>query len=216
MRSQIDGLHSLMMPLPFRSALLLFLVAPSFVATAGALAQAKRAEPFRPPAKQTLEIRGFSKNGKEVALHVKDADRGASFQVREVRKNKRVKAYPVRGSEKGTWRRVKREHDMVSPLHDAPDNPRKDLTLIVTPRGSDLIIQFSRGDRIVEYDRVALLEPRKGQPAKAFVKQMAWGPKGKNVAIIYHQKVTDLLTWEGDFIHTFKLKSYRLGFEESK
>jgi hypothetical protein len=182
----------------------------------GGLVEARRSEPFRPPPKQTLEIRGFSKNGKKVALHVKDADRGASFHVRDVRKNERVKVYPVRGSEKGTWRRVKREHDMVTPLHDAADNPRKDLTLIVTPRGSDLVIQFSKGDRIVEYDRVPLLEPKKGKPAKAFVKQMAWGPKGRNVAIVYHQKVTDLLTWEGDFVHTFKLKSYRLGFEEGK
>lgn len=176
-------------------------------------AAAKRSEPFRPPAKQSLEIRGFAKNGKKVALYVKDADRGASFQVRDVKKNKLLKAYPIRGSEKGTWRRVQREHDIVSPLHDVPDNPRKDLTLVVTPRGSDLIIQFSREGKIAEYDRVPLLEPRKGSPAKAYIKQMAWGPKGKNVAVVYHQKVQDLLTWEGDFVHTFKVKSYRLGLE---
>ena len=57
------------------------------------IAHAKRSEPFRPPAKQTLEIRGFSKNGKEVALFVKDANRGAMFQVRKVNKNKLVKTY---------------------------------------------------------------------------------------------------------------------------
>jgi hypothetical protein len=177
------------------------------------VSEAKGREPFSPPAKQTLEVRGFSKNGKEVALFVKDANRGALFQVRKVRKNKLVRAYPVRGSEKGTWRKVKREHNIVEPLHDSPDNPRKDLTLVVTPRKGELVIQFSREGRLTEYERVALLEGRKGKPTKAFVKQMAWGPKGKSVAIVYHQKVKDLLTWEGDFVHTFKVKSYRLGME---
>ena len=176
-------------------------------------ALAKRSEPFRAPAKQSLEIRGFSKNGKEVALYVKDANRGAMFQVRKVNKNKLIKTYPVRGSEKGTWRKVRREHKIVEPLHDSPDNPRKDLTLVVTPRKGELIIQFSQEDRLKEYDRVALLEGRKGKPAKAFIKQMAWGPKGKSVAIVYHQKVKHLLNWEGDFVHTFKVKSYRLGME---
>ena len=119
----------------------------------------------------------------------------------------------MRGSEKGTWRRVRREHKIVEPLHDSPDNPRKDLTLVVTPRKGELIIQFSQEDRLKEYDRVALLEGRKGKPAKAFIKQMAWGPRGKSVAIVYHQKVKHLLEWEGDFVHTFKVKSYRLGME---
>ncbi len=176
-------------------------------------AHAKRSEPFRPPAKQTLEIRGFSKNGKEVALFVKDANRGPMFQVRKVNKNKLVKTYPVRGSEKATWRKVRREHKIVEPLHDAPDNPRKELTLVVTPRKGELIIQFSQGEQLREYERVALLEGRKGKPAKAFVKQMAWGPRGKSVAIVYHQKVKHLLEWEGEFVHTFKVKSYRLGLE---
>ena len=40
---------------------------------------------------------------------------------------------------------------------------------------------------------------------------MAWG-RGQSVAIIYHQKVKHLLEWEG-FVHTFKVKSYRLGME---
>lgn len=177
------------------------------------VASAKRGEPFRPPAKQALEVRGFSKNGKEVALFVNDANRGALFQVRKVRNNKLVRAYPVRGSEKGTWRRVRREHQIVEPVHGSPDNPKKDLTLVVTPRKGELVIQFSKGDRLKEYDRVALLEGRKGKPAKAFVKQMTWGPKGKSVAIVYHQTVKDLLEWEGDFVHTFKVKSYRLGMD---
>ena len=192
----------------------LFVLLASLLWASGAeVVHAKRSEPFRPPAKQTLEIRGFSKNGKEVALFVKDANRGAMFQVRKVNKNKLVKSYPVRGSEKGTWRKVRREHKIVEPLHDAPDNPRKDLTLVVTPRRGELVIQFSQGDQLKEYDRVALLEGRKGKPAKAFIKQMAWGPRGKSVAIIYHQKVKHLLEWEGDFVHTFKVKSYRLGME---
>jgi len=177
------------------------------------LAQSKHSEPFRPPAKQTLEIRGFSKSGKEVAFFVKDADRGSYFEVRNAKKGKRVKLYPVRSSEKSTWRRVKREHDIVSPLHDAAENPRKDLSLVVTAKGAELVIEFARDGRLIEYERISLLEPRKGKPAKAYAKQMAWGPKGKHVAIVYHQKVRDLLTWEGDFIHTFKLKSYRLDME---
>lgn len=190
-------------------ALCAALIAVGLLASAGS-AEARRGEPFRPPAKQTLEVRGFSKNGKEVALFVKDANRGAMFQVIKVRKGKLIKAYPIRGSEKGTWRRVKRAHDIVEPLHDSPDNPRRELTLVVTPRKGELIIQFSREGRLTEYDRVKLLTGHKDKPAKAFVKQMTWGPRGKSVAIVYHQAVKDLLTWEGDFVHTFKVKSYRL------
>ena len=50
----------------------------------------------------------------------------------------------------------------------------------------------------------------KGKPAKATPGQMVWGPNGKNAVVIFHQKWTDTLEQESDFVHSFKVKGYKM------
>ena len=177
-------------------------------------AEARRAKDTARPDRQVLEVVGFSTDGKLVACKVHDANRGDAFHVRDTRKARLVKAYPfVRGEEKRAWRKAKRAHHMDGSLHDGPDQPGGELSILTKQAGAQLEIYVMKGDKVGVYDRVQLLENAQGQPASAFVKQITWGPKGRVVALVYHQKLEDLHGWEGDFLHTFKLRSYRLPFD---
>ncbi|MGM0574432.1 MAG: hypothetical protein ACQEXJ_01685 [Myxococcota bacterium] len=164
-----------------------------------------------PSSKQQMEIVGFSDSGREYVLRVVDENVGTVFQVRDTRRNELLKAYPFReDAEEVVWRRVVRKHDIDEELHAKPDNPRKPYTILTAVKGGELVIYVMKGERIGEYERVDLMETEEGEPAEAFVKQVAWGPRGKNAAIVYHQKIADPLEWEGDFVHAFDFKTYRV------
>lgn len=179
--------------------------------TSVAHAARDEAAPPVPASKQVIEVVGFSSDGREVFLRVDDENTGLSFQVRDAKKGDLVKTYPFQeDDEKRARARLSKAHDGSDAWVDGADNPRKEITLMTAQKGKDLVIYMMKGDRIVEYERVPLLTTRKKEPAKSFVKQVAWDPRGKYAAVVYHQEIQDLLPWEGDFVHTFKFKSYRV------
>ena len=79
-------------------------------------------------------------------------------------------------------------------------------------KGDKIKIFMMRGDAIRPYLEIPLVISKNGEPAEALVKQMVWDGKGKHAVVIYHQATKDRMKWEGDFIHTFKFKLYRVGF----
>jgi len=158
-----------------------------------------------------MEVVGFSPSGREVVLKVRDANQGTLFQVRDAKKNRVLSSHPYQeNSEKRAWRRLTRKHQLVEDFSLSSKNPRGAQTLMTGVEGRDLVVYLMDGERIQVYERVPLLKPRDGSTPKAFVKQAVWGPKGRHVVIIYHQQLRDLLEWEGDFVHSFKYRSYRL------
>lgn len=174
------------------------------------------AMPQLPPSQQSISIVGFSADGKQVFVRVADENTGLSLQVRDTKRGDLVKTYPFQeDAEKKALARVKKSHEGSDAWVDGADNPRKEITLLTSQKGKDLVIYMMKGDLIVEYERVPLLTTKKKEPSKTFVKQVAWDAKGKYAAIVYHQEITDLLHWEGDFVHTFKFKSYRVTAGES-
>lgn len=196
-----------------------FAAAAALSLTLGGVALAAKddAAPPLPPSQQGIAISGFSADGKKVFLRVADENTGLSFQVRDTKKGELEKTYPFQeDAEKRSLARVNKSHDGSDAWVDGPDNPRKEITLLTAQKGKDLIIYMMKGERIVEYERIPLLTTKKKEPAKTFVKQVAWDAKGKYAAIVYHQEITDLLKWEGDFVHTFKFKSYRVTAGESE
>lgn len=166
--------------------------------------------------RQTIEVVGFSRDGREVVLKVLDENLGAQFQVRDSKRNELVKAYPYEEDrEKPVLRQVAKTHDVSDAWVDGPENPKKGVTLMTAQKADKLVLYLMKGEKVAPYEEVQLLGTKKG-PAKAFAKQSAWDEKGKYGAVVYHQKYKDLLEWEGDFIHTFKLRSYRLAFGEGE
>jgi hypothetical protein len=176
-----------------------------------ALAADREAMPGAPPSQQAIEVAGFSADGKLVFLRVADENTGLSLQVRDAKKGELVKTYPFEeDAEKKAVARVKKTHQGSDDWVDGADHPRKPITLMTAQKGAELVIYMMLGERIVEYERIPLMTTKKKEPSKTFVKQVAWDAKGKFAAVVYHQEITDLLHWEGDFVHTFKFKSYRV------
>ncbi len=163
--------------------------------------------------RQKMELVGFSDDGKEFVLKVTDEERGTFFQVRTTKKNEIVKVYPfAEGEDKKVFAKVKRVHEVGGELSDSPENPKKGVTLMSAQKEDKLFLYVMKGDRIAKYDEIALEKTRKGDPAKSNVMQMAWDPKGKYGVVVYHQKLTDLGEWEGDFVYSFVYRSYKVNF----
>jgi len=168
-----------------------------------------------PPTKQTMRCVGFSADGKEAVFHVIDENIGTLFQVRSLKKNEIVASYPFDpDGEKRAWRRVKKAHKVSDDFNDAPENTKKKVVMMSQVKGDNIRILMMRGDRIKPYTEIALHKNKKGKPAESFVKQMLWNPKGKIGVVVYHQKTKGRMVWEGDFVHSFKFKSYRVDFGE--
>ncbi len=166
------------------------------------------------PPKQVMEAMGFSKDGKEFVLKVVDENLGSLFQVRSSKKNQLVQSYPFEAEDdKRVWRKVRKAHDIAEDHIEGQDNEPKGVSLMTRVKGAELRILMMRGERILPYDKIELMTGKKGEPAEAFVKQVMWDDKGKYVLVVYHQKVEDMFEWEGDFVHAFKFRSYKVKFD---
>ena len=171
--------------------------------------------PELPPTQQTISCVGFSADGKEAAFHVIDENIGTLFQVRSLKRNEIVASYPFdEGGEKSAWRRVKRKHKLDDAFNDSPENTRKNVVMMSQVKKDAIHIFMMRGEAIKPYTTIPLYTDKKGRAGEAFVKQMIWNPKGKLGVVIYHQKTAGPMVWKGDFVHTFKFKSYRLDFTD--
>mgnify|MGYP005658658165 CR=1 FL=1 len=198
---------------------LIITLVTSLLLTVGAmsssLAKAKKnAGPDLPPTRQAITCVGFSADGKEAVFQIMDENIGSMYQVRALKKNEVIASYPYEeGREKSAWRKVKRAHALSNEFTDSPENTRKRVVMMSQIKGDKILVHMMRGEAIKPYTEIPLHTNKKGQPAEAFVKQMVWDRKGKIAVIVYHQKTVGRMVWEGDFIHVFKFKSYRLGFD---
>ena len=182
-----------------------------------AIAKSKKGSgPELPPTRQAITCVGFSANGKEAVFQIQDENIGWMYQVRALKKNEVIASYPYEeGGEKSVLRRVKRTHKLSDEFADSPENTKKNVVMMSQIKGDKIVVHMMRGEAIKPYTEIPLHTNKKGQPAEAFVKQMVWDRKGKMAVVVYHQKTVGRMVWEGDFIHAFKFKSYRLGFEAS-
>ncbi len=171
----------------------------------------------RPKTSQTMEVVGFSTDGGSLVLKVEDEMRGSMFQIRDSKKGKVREAFPFReDTEKKAWRKVKKAIELDEEWVNGPENPKKEVVMMTAPKGTGLCVYMMKGERIKMYTNIDLLTTKKGEVAESFVKQMAWDRRGKYAVLIYHQKLTDLLEWEGDFVYSFKFKSYKASFDDEE
>ena len=167
-----------------------------------------------PPTRQEITVVGFSSSGKEVILRINDENIGTLFQARSIKKGTILASFPfTEADEKRAWRKVSKAHKVSDAFSDAPENPKKKVVMMSQVKGDKIRILMMRGEAIKHYLDIPLHTNKKGEPADAFVKQMVWDHKGKHGVVVYHQATKGRMTWEGDFIHSFKFKLYRTGFD---
>ena len=175
-----------------------------------------RAQSDFPKAQQTMEVVGFSKDGKLFVLKTKDEEGRHAYQVRSSRKGEIEKVYSFfEGDEKKTWRRVKRKHEISAEPSETAENTDLGVTLVTAQKGEKLSIFVMKGERVKKYGSVPVQMSRDGKKAAtANVSQLVWGPKGKHVVMVYHQKLKKPFPWESDSVHAFKFKAYKASFGE--
>lgn len=165
----------------------------------------------------TFELLAFSEDGKLFVLKTSDDHERLSFQVRDSRKGKIVDtAHFEEGDEKKAWRRIQRKHKLRADPSESAENERLGVTLVTAQKGKKLRVYVMKGERVRSYSKVKLL-PVPGDESKVAssnVKQLVWGPKGKHVIMIYHQKLKTPHLWEGDFVYAMKFKAYKANFDE--
>ena len=80
-------------------------------------------------------------------------------------------------------------------------------------KGAKLTIFIMKGERVKTYGSVAVQKSQDGKKvATANASQLVWGPKGKHVVMVYHQKLKKPFPWESDSVHAFKFKAYKASF----
>ena len=175
-----------------------------------------RAQSDFPKAQQTMEVVGFSKDGKFFVLKTKDEEGRHAYQVRASRKGAIEKVYSFfEGDEKKTWRRVKRKHEISAEPSETAENADLGITLVTAQKGEKLSIFVMKGEQVKKYGSVPVQMSRDGKKAAtANVSQLVWGPKGKYVVMVYHQKLKKPFPWESDSVHAFKFKPYKASFGE--
>lgn len=186
-------------------------------ATSGAALADDDDEGKRPKTSQAMEVVGFSTDGSSFVLKVEDEMRGPMYQIRDAKRGTVAEAFPFReDTEKKAWRQVKKAIDLDKEWVNGPENPKKEVVMMTAPKGTNLCIYMMQGEAIKLYTKVALLTTDKGEVAESFVKQMAWDRRGKYAVLVYHQKIKDLLEWEGDFVHAFKFRAYKASFDDDE
>ena len=173
-----------------------------------------RAQSDLPKSQQTMEVVGFSADGKLFALKTKDEEGRHAYQVRSSRKGAIEHVYSFfEGDEKKTWRRVRRKHDIKAEPSQTAENDKLGITLLSAQKGDKLLIYVMKGERIKKYGSVPVQQSQDGKgSATANVSQLVWGPKGKHVVMVYHQKLKKPFVWESDAVHAFKFKAYKASF----
>ena len=169
-----------------------------------------------PKSQQTMEVVGFSEDGKLFALKTKDEEGRHAYQVRSSRKGKIEQVYSFfEGEEKKAWRKVKRKHGIKADPSDTAENEKLGITLVTAQKGEKLMLYVMKGERVKTYGSVPIQKAEDGKKAAtANVSQLVWGPKGKHVVMVYHQKLKKPFPWKSDAVHAFKFKAYKASFGE--
>lgn len=88
---------------------------------------------------------------------------------------------------------------------------KTDIMLMLGQKGDKLVVMGIRGDKASKYHAFDLLKDKKGVVAKASQKALIWDNDGKNVCIIYNQKLESADTpFDGDFFEVLPFKSYKV------
>lgn len=169
--------------------------------------------PELPPTQQVIDVVGFTPDGKSVVLRIDDENAGLLFQVRDIKRGSSEAVYPfVEDAEKTTWRMVTRKHKLNAEWAGSQENTKKKVTVMTEVREDKICIFMMRGETIKLYDELPLHKSSNGKYAESYVKAAVWGPKGKHLVLVYNQKTREKLSWEGDFVHAMKFKSYKVSF----
>lgn len=164
-----------------------------------------------PDTQNTFELVGFSDDGRQVGLRVADEQGRLMFQVLDVRKGKIKDTVSfLEGQDKKGLRRLKKKGITAEPL--GPEN-EKGVTLMSAQKGNKLVIFAMKGENctkaVAEIPLTKVKKSKRNEQPEAFAKTLTWGPRGKYVAVVYHEKYKDGFAWSGDRFHGFKFKAYK-------
>lgn len=179
-----------------------------------------------------FEFVAWSTDSSLILLKMDDPQAGTLYQVRDAktgqvfRMGKTAATFPVNFAPNSkqelafvrqltNGRKVKRDGKGVKfdqkGVAEA-NNPRRDEIMLLTgQRGSKLLVMGIRGERATRYHSFDLLKADDGTIAEASQKALVWDDSGKNVIIIYNQKLqTPDFAFDGDFFEVLPFKSYKV------
>ena len=129
-----------------------------------------------PKSQQTMEVVGFSEDGKLFALKTKDEEGRHAYQVRSSRKDKIEQVYSFLREDKKAWR-VKRKHGIGADPSETAENEKLGITLVTAQKGEKLMLYVMKGERVGAYVGAHTESRGWKKAATANVSQLVWGPK---------------------------------------
>lgn len=163
---------------------------------------------------RTIEFCGFTADGKQYLLLIRDEQMGTFLSLRSADTGKQVKGYPIDNplDEKRLREEIAKKHRVTDPGTDSPASPDGTYTIIGVPRGIRFDLNVLRGNRSARLHTFKVEQGASG-PAKVTLKAVHWSRDGHRVVVILHKVLKDEHGLDADEAWPFPFFASSLSFQ---
>lgn len=162
---------------------------------------------------RTIEFLGFSQDGRQYLLLIRDGNVGDFLSVRAFRTGKQVKSYPVDdpGRKKATTDRVRKRHGITDPGKESLSSPDGRFTFVGFPKGSRFHLHVMRGEKSARFH--AIQAHRGDSPSlETRLKTVFWSADGRRIVVIIHRRLNAENGMDADKALPFRFLAGSLNF----
>ncbi len=185
-----------------------------FVTVVAAVASAPLAAVAGHDTVRTIEFCGFTADGKQYLLLVRDEQMGTFLSLRAFDTGKQVKGYPIESpaEEKRLREEVVKKHKVVDPGVESQSSPDGTYTILGVPRGTRFDLAVMRGNRTAKLHTFRVEQGASG-PARVTLKTVFWSKDGRRLVAILHKVLKDENGIDADEAHPFAFFPSSLSFQ---
>lgn len=163
---------------------------------------------------RTVEFCGFSADGKEYLLLIRDEQMGTFLSLRSFDTGKQIKGYPIDNplDERRLREETMKKHRITDPGTESQTSPDGTYTIIGVPRGIRYDINVMRGNRTARLHTFKVEQGASG-PAKVTLKSVFWSRDGRRIVVILHKVLKDENGMDADEAWPFPFFASNLSFQ---
>lgn len=163
---------------------------------------------------RTIEFCGFTADGKQYLLLIRDEQMGTFLSLRSADTGKQVKGTPIENplDEKRLREETVKKHRITDPGTDSQASPDGRYTIIGVPRGIRFDLNVLRGNRSARLHTFKVEQGTSG-PAKVTLKAVHWSGDGHRIVVILHKELKDENGLDADEAWPFPFFASSLSFQ---
>lgn len=163
---------------------------------------------------RTIEFLGFTADGSQYLLLIRDQQMGTFLSLRSFETGKQVKGHPIDNplDEKRLREETVKKHRITDPGTESQASPDGRYTIVGVPRGIRFDINVLRGNRSARLHTFKVEQGTSG-PANVMLKTVFWSKDGRRIVVILHKTLKDENGVDADEAWPFAFFASSLSFE---